>query len=82
MSQITFCASNTVFKYDLLLFTLGGFLFSSLNFGDPNRRKNSLVGSLLNTGFKAPGGAEDGSRKHQDKDSLVLKNTPAGTMLT
>ncbi|XP_045632483.1 mucin-19, partial [Ursus americanus] len=54
-----------------------GFLFSSLNFGDPNRRKNSLVGSLLNTGFKAPGGAEDGSRKHQDTGSLVLKNTPA-----
>ncbi|XP_027969008.1 LOW QUALITY PROTEIN: mucin-19 [Eumetopias jubatus] len=55
----------------------GGFLFSSLNFGDPNRRKKSLVGSLLNTGFNAPGGAEDGSRKHRDTDSLVLKDTPA-----
>ncbi|CAK7298750.1 MUC19 [Vulpes lagopus] len=62
--------------------TSGGFLFSSLNFGDPNRRKKSLVGSLLNIGFNAPGalnagGAEDGLRKHRDTDSLVLKDTPA-----
>lgn len=55
-------------------------MFSSLNFGDPNRRKKSLVGSLLNTGFNAPGGAEDGSRKHRDTDSLELKDTPAGTV--
>ncbi|XP_032203677.1 mucin-19 isoform X9 [Mustela erminea] len=72
-----FCALYTVFKYDLLSFTLGGFLFSSLSFGDPNRRKKSLIDSLLNTGYNAPGGAEDGSRKHRDTDSLVLKNTPA-----
>lgn len=75
-----FCANNTFFNYDLLLFTLGGFLFSSLNFGDPNRRKKSLVGSLPNIVFNAPGGAEDGSRKHRDTDSLVLKDTPAGTV--
>lgn len=67
------CALNTVFKYDLLLFTLDDFLFSSLSFGDPNRRKKSLIDSLLNIGYNAPGGAEDRSRKHQDTDSLVLK---------
>lgn len=55
-------------------------MFSSLSFGDPNRRKKSLIDSLLNTGYNAPGGAEDGSRKHRDTDSLVLKNTPAGTV--
>ncbi|CAD7672223.1 unnamed protein product [Nyctereutes procyonoides] len=72
-----FCADNTIFNYDLLLFTLGGSLFSSLNFGDPNRRKKSLVGSLPNIGFNAPRGAEDGLRKHRDTDSSVLKDTPA-----
>ena len=55
-------------------------MFSSLSFGDPDRRKKSLIGSLLNTGFNAPGGAEDGSRKHRDTGSLVLKDTPAGTV--
>lgn len=74
------CASNTAFKHDLLLFTLGGFLFSNLNFADPNRRKKSLVGSLLDLGFNARERAEDRWRKHRDTDSLVLKDTPAGTV--
>ncbi|XP_040344969.1 mucin-19-like [Herpailurus yagouaroundi] len=56
---------------------LGGFLFSNLNFADPNRRKKSLVGSLLDLGFNARERAEDRWRKHRDTDSLVLKDTPA-----
>ncbi|XP_039079499.1 mucin-19 [Hyaena hyaena] len=56
---------------------VGGFLYSSLNFADPERRKKSLVGSPFDTGVDGPGRAEDGWRHHQDTDSLVLKDTPA-----
>lgn len=55
-------------------------MLSSLSFGDANKRKTSLVGSLPNNGFRAQGAAEDGSREPRDADSLELDVVPAGTV--